>query len=145
MKVETISELENKLAKAKKAQNQIVDFVSRNAKTEEEASALLDHLQNYANAKAANKEYMRIILAKANKAFSLTAQSIDLLDEIDIDLSGIAPEGFKDVDTQSALQDILCVLDYMVDDDHNDEYSGEYCIEKKAQKIMNKMSEYSYA
>ncbi len=95
--------------------------------------------------KQSNMEHMEMILVKTRDAHSLAAKSIDLLNEVDKDLNDFTPEEFKDANIQSKLQDILGTLDYLVEDDHNDKYSCEYCVEKRAQKLMNKLSEHSRA
>ncbi len=95
--------------------------------------------------KQSDIEHIEMILVKTRDAHALAAKSIDLLNEVDKDFNAITPEEFKDADMQSKLQDILGTLDYLVDDDHNDEYSCEYCVEKRAQMIIDKLSKYSYA
>lgn len=90
---------------------------------------------------------MQEIREKTSDAFHLVIRANNLLDVVSELTSLITEEGseLKYADIQSKLHCTLETLDYMVDDDHNDKYSGEYCIEKKAQKIMDKLSEYHAA
>ncbi len=96
--------------------------------------------------KLIDMDHMEEIRVKTLEAFILVGKASGLLDEVREMTNSIEDSGeLNDADIQSKLHSTLETLDYMVDDDHNDEYSCEYCIEKKAQKIVDKLSEYSYA
>ncbi len=97
--------------------------------------------------KKIDMDHFEEIREKTFEAFHLVIRASNLLDVVSKLASDITEEHgeLHNKDIQYKLHSTLEALDYMVDDDHNDKYSGEYCIEKKAQKIMDKLSEFDYA